>query len=99
MAGLSAVGTVAATSAAGSMTRRVRVEDPHAGEDFKFLAADRGCVVTSELLVVGGAAHLVQLERPDPINDALVRLVGRAGAGERAAMSGGPCERMRPPRG
>jgi hypothetical protein len=49
--------------------------------------------------VVGGAAHLVQLERPDPINDALVRLVGRAGAGERAAMSGGPCERMRPPRG
>jgi pimeloyl-ACP methyl ester carboxylesterase len=32
----------------------------------------------SELLVVGGAGHLVQLEQPELINDALVRLVERA---------------------
>ncbi|WP_099246929.1 alpha/beta fold hydrolase [Mycobacterium sp. shizuoka-1] len=32
----------------------------------------------SELLIVGGAGHLVQLEVPDLINDALVRLVERA---------------------
>ncbi|MGY4710362.1 alpha/beta fold hydrolase [Mycolicibacterium sp. CBM1] len=32
----------------------------------------------SELVVVPGAGHLVQLEQPDVINDALVRLVERA---------------------
>ncbi|MGE2832397.1 alpha/beta fold hydrolase [Mycobacterium sp. SMC-4] len=32
----------------------------------------------SELLIVGGAGHLVQLERPEVIDDALVRLVERA---------------------
>ena len=32
----------------------------------------------SELLIVGGAGHLVQLEQPELINDALVRLVERA---------------------
>ena len=32
----------------------------------------------SELVVVGGAGHLVQLERPEIIDDALVRLVERA---------------------
>jgi pimeloyl-ACP methyl ester carboxylesterase len=32
----------------------------------------------AELVVVGGAGHLVQMERPDVINDALVRLVERA---------------------
>jgi pimeloyl-ACP methyl ester carboxylesterase len=32
----------------------------------------------AELVVVGGAGHLVQLERPDVIDDALVRLVERA---------------------
>ncbi len=46
-AGLSAVGAVAGTSAARSMTRRVTVEDPYAGEDFAQLDADRGCVVTT----------------------------------------------------
>jgi hypothetical protein len=32
----------------------------------------------SELLIVAGAGHLVQLEQPDAINDAMVRLVERA---------------------
>ncbi len=32
----------------------------------------------SELVIVPGAAHVVQMERPDVINDALVRLVERA---------------------
>ncbi|WP_348733561.1 alpha/beta hydrolase [uncultured Mycolicibacterium sp.] len=32
----------------------------------------------SQLVIVGGAGHLVQLERPDVIDDALVRLVERA---------------------
>jgi len=32
----------------------------------------------SELVIVGGAGHLVQLERPEVIDDALVRLVERA---------------------
>ena len=32
----------------------------------------------SELVIVGGAAHLVQLERPEVIDDALVRLVERS---------------------
>jgi pimeloyl-ACP methyl ester carboxylesterase len=32
----------------------------------------------SELLIVGGAGHLVQLEQPELINDALVHLVERA---------------------
>jgi pimeloyl-ACP methyl ester carboxylesterase len=32
----------------------------------------------SELVIVGGAGHLVQLEAPEPIDEALVRLVERA---------------------
>ncbi|MGB3483661.1 MAG: alpha/beta hydrolase [Mycobacterium sp.] len=32
----------------------------------------------AELLIVGGAGHLVQLEQPDPIDEALVRLVDRS---------------------
>lgn len=32
----------------------------------------------SELVIVGGAGHLVQLEHPEIIDDALVRLVERA---------------------
>ncbi|HZA11457.1 alpha/beta hydrolase [Mycobacterium sp.] len=32
----------------------------------------------AERVVVGGAGHLVQLERPDVVNDALMRLVDRA---------------------
>lgn len=46
-AGLSALGTVAGTSAARSMTRRVTTEDPYLGEDFGLLDADRGCLVTT----------------------------------------------------
>jgi len=34
----------------------------------------------SELVIVPGAGHLVQLEQPDVINDALLRLVERATA-------------------
>jgi pimeloyl-ACP methyl ester carboxylesterase len=32
----------------------------------------------SELVIVAGAGHLVQLERPEVINDALLRLVERS---------------------
>ena len=32
----------------------------------------------SELVIVGGAGHLVQLEQPEIVDDALVRLVERA---------------------
>ena len=32
----------------------------------------------SELVIVGGAGHLVQLEHPEIVDDALVRLVERA---------------------
>jgi hypothetical protein len=31
-----------------------------------------------ELVIVGGAGHLVQLEQPEIVDDALVRLVERA---------------------
>ncbi len=41
----------------------------------------------SELLIVGGAGHLVQLERPEPIDDALVRLVERATPGKLATLA------------
>jgi len=34
----------------------------------------------SELVIVPGAGHLVQLEQPEVINDALLRLVDRATA-------------------
>lgn len=40
-----------------------------------------------ELLVVGGAGHLVQLERPEIVNDALVRLVERATPSKLVAMT------------
>ncbi|MCT7367902.1 alpha/beta fold hydrolase [Mycolicibacterium llatzerense] len=46
MAGLTAVGSVAGISVARSLRRRSG-EDPHAGEDFTTLDADRGCVVTA----------------------------------------------------
>ena len=38
----------------------------------------------SELVIVPGAGHLVQLEKPEAINDALVRLVERATPGKMA---------------
>ena len=46
-AGLSAVGGLAGTTVARSLTRRVTDDDPHGGEDFELLDADRGCVVTT----------------------------------------------------
>ncbi|WP_102142296.1 alpha/beta fold hydrolase [Mycobacterium hubeiense] len=41
----------------------------------------------SELVIVGGAGHLVQLERPEVIDDALVRLVQRATPSKLVAMT------------
>jgi pimeloyl-ACP methyl ester carboxylesterase len=46
-AGLAAVGGLAGTTAARSLTRRVTADDPYADEDFYLLDADRGCVVTT----------------------------------------------------
>ena len=46
-AGLSAVGGLAGTTVARSLTRRVADVDPHEDEDFELLDADRGCVVTT----------------------------------------------------
>lgn len=43
-----------------------------------------GSLWGSELVVAPGAGHLVQLEEPEIINDALVRLVGRATPGRLA---------------
>ena len=50
----------------------------------------------ADLIVVGGAGHLVQLERPDVINDALVRLVERATPSKLVAFSRRVRERVRP---
>jgi pimeloyl-ACP methyl ester carboxylesterase len=47
LAGLSAVGGLAGATVARSLTRRVSDVDPHQGEDFELLDADRGCVVTT----------------------------------------------------
>ncbi|GFG73037.1 alpha/beta fold hydrolase [Mycobacterium botniense] len=49
----------------------------------------------SELLVVGGAGHLVQLEKPESINEGLVRLVKRSSPGKLARLAGGWRERVR----
>ncbi|MCW2512960.1 MAG: putative hydrolase or acyltransferase of alpha/beta superfamily [Mycobacterium sp.] len=46
-AGISAVGGLAGTTVARSLTRRVADVDPHRDEDFELLDADRGCVVTT----------------------------------------------------
>lgn len=46
-AGLSAVGGLAGTTVARSLTRRVTDVDPHGDEDFELLDADRSCVVTT----------------------------------------------------
>ena len=46
-AGISAVGGLAGTTVARSLTRRVTEDDPHRDEDFELLDADRGCVVTT----------------------------------------------------
>ncbi len=49
----------------------------------------------AELLIVGDAGHLVQLEQPDLINDALVRLVQRATPSKLVAISRRLRERVR----
>nr|WP_218620735.1 alpha/beta hydrolase [Mycolicibacterium hippocampi] len=46
-AGISAVGTAAGVTAARSLRRRFKGEDPHLDEDFELLDADRSCVVTT----------------------------------------------------
>ena len=47
VAGLGAVGTATARSAAKAIRNRKAVEDAYRGEDFALLEADRGCVVTT----------------------------------------------------
>ena len=47
VAGLGAVGTATARSAAKALRNRKAVEDAYRGEDFKLLEADRGCVITT----------------------------------------------------
>jgi pimeloyl-ACP methyl ester carboxylesterase len=49
----------------------------------------------SEMVTVARAGHLVLLAKPDPINDGLVRLVGRAMPGRLAALSHRWRERVR----
>lgn len=49
----------------------------------------------AELLIVGGAGHLVQLEQPEAINDALVRLVERATPNKLVALTRRLRERVR----
>jgi hypothetical protein len=49
----------------------------------------------SELVIVRGAGHLVQLEQPDVIDDALVRLVERATPSKLVALSRRIRERAR----
>ena len=50
----------------------------------------------SELVIVGGAGHLVQLEQPEAIDDALVRLVERATPSKLVAMTRRLRDRARP---
>ena len=47
VAGLGAVGTATARSAAKAFRNRKAIEDAYRGEDFALLEADRGCVVTT----------------------------------------------------
>jgi pimeloyl-ACP methyl ester carboxylesterase len=50
----------------------------------------------SELVIVGGAGHLVQLEEPEAIDDALVRLVERSTPSKLVALGRRLRERTRP---
>jgi pimeloyl-ACP methyl ester carboxylesterase len=50
----------------------------------------------SELVIVGGAGHLVQLEQPEVIDDALVRLVERATPSKLVAFTRRLREKIRP---
>jgi hypothetical protein len=49
----------------------------------------------SELVVVSGAGHLVQLEQPEVIDDGLVRLVERAAPSKLVALTRRVRERVR----
>jgi hypothetical protein len=49
-----------------------------------------------ELVIVEGAGHLVQLERPEIIDDALVRLVERATQSKLVALTRRLRDRARP---
>ena len=49
----------------------------------------------SELVIVGGAGHLVQLERPEAVDDGLVRLVERATPSKLVALTRRVRERVR----
>ena len=50
----------------------------------------------AELVIIGGAGHLVQLEQPEIVNDALVRLVERATPSKLVALTRRLRERVRP---
>jgi hypothetical protein len=50
----------------------------------------------SELVIVGGAGHLVQLEEPEVIDDALVGLVQRATPSKLVTLSRRVRDRVRP---
>jgi pimeloyl-ACP methyl ester carboxylesterase len=49
----------------------------------------------SELVIVSGAGHLVQLEQPEVINEALVRLVERATPSKLVALTRRVRDRVR----
>ena len=49
----------------------------------------------SELVIVDGAGHLVQLEQPEAIDDALVRLVERATPSKLVALTRRVRDRVR----
>jgi pimeloyl-ACP methyl ester carboxylesterase len=61
-------------------------------ESSEFMAA---ALPKAELLIVGGAGHLVQLEQPEIVDDALVRLVERATPSKLLAMTRRLRERAR----
>ncbi|GAB3217546.1 alpha/beta fold hydrolase [Mycolicibacterium hippocampi] len=54
-----------------------------------------GALTKAELVIVCGAGHLVQLERPEVIDDALVRLVERATPSKLVALTRRVRERVR----
>ena len=53
------------------------------------------CMPLSELVIVPGASHLALLDKPDSINDGLVRLVKRAAPGKAASAARRMRERLR----
>jgi pimeloyl-ACP methyl ester carboxylesterase len=53
------------------------------------------CMPLSELVIVPGASHLALLDKPDAINDGLVRLVRRAAPGKAASVARRMRDRLR----